>query len=108
MTIILWYCFIVVYISTSLGLATLNGAGVIFGSGMFGFGILMHLIWLGLGELRKIRQTLEESRSNSNAQLELQVGIADATQTTAQLLEALQNDPVPPAPVAMHQNGVKS
>jgi hypothetical protein len=104
---LIWYAFIAVYILTSLGLATLNGAGVIFGLGLLGFGVLLHLVWLGLGELRLMRLATQEGVNTGNAGLELQAGIADATQTTAQLLEALQNEPTLPTPAA-HHNGVKS
>ena len=104
----IWYAFIAVYTLTSLGLATLNGAGVIFGMSLLGFGVLLHLIWLGLGELRLIRAATQDTANTGNAQLELQAGIAHATEATAELLAALQNDPAPPTNSAAHHNGIKS
>jgi hypothetical protein len=60
-----WYGLIGVFAVVGVSVALLNGAGFLFGLGLIGFAVMLHLVWLGVGELRQIRLL-------SEAQLETQ------------------------------------
>lgn len=65
-----WYGFLALFTLLALTLTVSNGAGVVFGAVLLSLAVVMHLAWLGVGEVRKGRELLEAS-------LAVQVAIRD-------------------------------
>ena len=93
---IAWYGFLGLFGVVGASLALLNGAGVLFGSILVGFAVLLHLAWLGVGELRRSREAQERA-------LETQARCLNATEKMATNLEWALFAPEPEAPTALRQ-----
>ena len=87
---IAWYGFLGLFGVVGASLALLNGAGVLFGLILIGFAVLLHLVWLGVGELRRSREAQERA-------LETQLLTLKATEKMATNLEWALFAPEPDA-----------